>query len=59
MQMCIANQHVLLYKNDFVNWDPMSKFVDKLPESFREEFKAFVAEGRLVTKTSLQSALDI
>lgn len=37
----------------------MFKFVGKVPEFSKEEFKAFVMEGDLVVKTSLQSALDI
>lgn len=37
----------------------MSKFADLLPEVLLEEFWAFVKESCLVTRTSLQSALDI
>ncbi|XP_043348662.1 UBX domain-containing protein 7 isoform X2 [Dermochelys coriacea] len=34
-------------------------FTDELPESSKEELKAFVAQGCLVGKTSLQSALNV
>lgn len=37
LQMHIANQQALLSKYDFINWTAMSKFVDQLPEAFREK----------------------
>lgn len=43
----------------FVKWDTVSKFMDKLPETSREEFKVFILEGCVVAKTSLQSTLDM
>lgn len=33
--------------------------MERLPNSSREDFKAFVMEDSLVSKTSLQSALDL
>lgn len=42
LQMCIANQQALLSKYDFMNWDAMSKFVDKMPETSREGLKALL-----------------
>lgn len=35
----------------------MSKFIEKLSENFREEFKAFLPEGYTVTRASLQAVL--
>lgn len=37
----------------------MSKFLDKKPESFKEEFKAYNVEDGLVAKRALQSGLDV
>lgn len=46
LQMHIANQQVLLSKYDFLIWDCVSKFMDKLPESSSVEFKTLIKEGR-------------
>lgn len=59
LQMQIANQQVMLAKYDFSYLGRLSNFTNKLPEDSKEEFKAFLAEGHLVTKTSLQSTLDV
>lgn len=37
----------------------MSKFADQLTKTSQDEFRAFVTEGCLVAKMSLQSVLDI
>lgn len=37
LQMRIGNQQALLFKYDFENWTALSKFVDQLLETFREE----------------------
>lgn len=41
-----------------MNYDKLHNFIDKLPESSRDSFKAIIQEGQLVAKTSLQLALD-
>lgn len=58
LQMHIKNQQAFS-KYDFVSWAAISKFADKLLESSREEFIAFIAEGHILAKTLLQSALDM
>lgn len=57
--MKIENQQTLLAKYDFLSWEGMAKFFDKLPGDARDECKVVLTEGRLVAKTSLQLALDV
>lgn len=59
LQMLIVNQQVLLASQFTKSYLDMTKFVDNLLQSFKEEFKAFIAEGRLVAKMPLQSALNV
>lgn len=59
LQFCIANYQPLLAKYSYQNYAKLSSFIEQLPNSQKEEFKAIVNEGQLVAKISLQSALDV
>lgn len=50
LHMQIANQQALLSKYDFVNWTSMSKFTAQMPETIKQEFGGFIAEGGLVAR---------
>lgn len=58
LQFRIGNYQALLAKYDYINYNRLSDFNEKLPESSWYTFKAIVQEGQLVAKIVLQSALD-
>lgn len=55
---CKWGSQVALVKYDFIIWDYMLKFVEKISQQLREEFKSVVAECQLVARTSLKVAVD-
>lgn len=42
LQLCIANQHPLLWHYNFIMWDTLSEFKDKLPDKVKKEFQALI-----------------
>lgn len=49
--MKVANYQVLLSKYDFLSWDKMSQFIDKLPKEHCKEMKYIMVEGQLSAYT--------
>ncbi|KAM7168971.1 uncharacterized protein RBU57_006698 [Macrochelys suwanniensis] len=59
LQLRAANQQVLLSRYGYNTWVSMEKFKELIPPESRQEYKAFVEEGKKVARTSLRASLDI
>lgn len=58
LQLQIANQQVVLSHYNFNSWNTLSKFKELLPSDSWSNFGAILKEDKVITKTSLQAALD-
>lgn len=58
LQMHISKLVPLLFHYDYLNWDKVPQFIEKLPQG-QKELRSLVSEGQLVAQTSLQAILDV
>ncbi|EMP32476.1 hypothetical protein UY3_10392 [Chelonia mydas] len=58
LQYRVANYMALLAKYDHKNYAEVMQFIDDVSEDKRQQFKAVVSEGQLISRTALQAALD-
>lgn len=58
LQVRVANCQVKITKYDYLQWERVSDFKDKLPTEIRNEFRSICEERQLSSKISFQAALD-
>lgn len=58
LQLLIANQQAVVSRYGHNTRSATSKFAELLPQDSRQEFSALVEEGKLISRASLQAALD-
>ncbi|XP_075789304.1 uncharacterized protein LOC142830149 [Pelodiscus sinensis] len=58
LQLRIANQQAMLSRYAFNTWQAVEKFRDRLPVEDCQEFTAVALEGKVISQTALQAALD-
>lgn len=58
LQLLIANQQAVVSQYGHNMCSATSKFAELLPQDSRQEFSALVEEGKLISRASLQAALD-
>lgn len=54
----IANYQAKISKHDYLQWERLSDFKDKISTEIRNKFRSICEEGQLSAKNSLQAALD-
>lgn len=54
--MRVANCQALLSKHTFIHFSEISKFADRLPEEYKEQFLAIVLERHLTTSIQADDA---
>lgn len=54
----ISNYKATLAKYDHTDYGKFSKFIEFLLEEKKEQFRALISEGQLISRTALQTALD-
>lgn len=59
LQMNRTNSRALLSKYYFNNYFAISKFADRLPEEYKEQFLALISEEHIIACTSLQAAMPL
>ncbi|EMP36173.1 hypothetical protein UY3_06642, partial [Chelonia mydas] len=58
LQLHISNQQAIVSRYTYTTYSAMVKFMDMLPSDFHAKILALVEEGRLISRASLQAALD-
>lgn len=58
LQLRIANQMVLLARYVYDIMASLAKFTELLPTASRQEFSALLEEGKKLSRSSIQAALD-
>lgn len=58
LQVRIASYQVPLAKDNFLNYTKFVEFTDSFPQQDRAHFQALINEGKLISRTTLQSAVN-
>ncbi|EMP26535.1 Bone morphogenetic protein receptor type-1A [Chelonia mydas] len=58
LQLWVANQQVVLSRYAFNSWSSLAKFQELILADSHGEFGALLEEGRVISRTALQAALD-
>ncbi|KAM9142552.1 meiosis 1 arrest protein [Pangshura tecta] len=58
LQLRVANQQALFSRYNYNTWAEVGRFTELLPQDSRQEFTAFLEEGKKMARTSLQALLD-
>lgn len=58
LQFSLANYQELMAPYDFLNYTKFAEFTDRVPQQDRAHLQTLIDEGKLIARTTLQSAAD-